>query len=77
MKTQQLPLRFLEDLAKQFKRAVYEQALPPDDIRDGDPLYQAALAVEQDEVLAEEMAEWQTATIADGLPCGSSRDRSR
>jgi hypothetical protein len=36
---------------------------PPDD----DSLYRAALAVEQDEELAAEMAEWEAATITDGL----------
>jgi hypothetical protein len=34
---------------------------------DDDPLYQAALAVEQDEELAAEMAEWEEATIGDGI----------
>lgn len=36
---------------------------PPDD----DPLYEITLAVEEDEELASEMAEWEAATIADGL----------
>ena len=44
----------------------WKTALPPED-RDDDPLYQAALAVEEDETLADEMAEWEAATIADGL----------
>ena len=39
---------------------------PPDDSGDDDPLYQAALAVERDEALASEMAEWEAATIDDG-----------
>jgi hypothetical protein len=89
MTTQQLLLRLPEDLIRRFKRAVaprerskfvqhlLEQALPPDEVSDSDPLYQAALAVEQDEALAAEMAEWETATIDDGLPSGASRDRSR
>jgi len=43
-----------------------------------DPLYLAALAVEQDAALAEEMAEWEAATIADGLfakPCPPAQYR--
>jgi hypothetical protein len=44
-----------------------EDALPPEDgIADG-PLYQAALAVEQDHALLAEMAEWEVATLEDGL----------
>ena len=34
---------------------------------DDDPLYRAALAVEQDARLVAEMAEWEVATVADGL----------
>jgi len=34
---------------------------------DDDPLYQAALAVEQDEQLGTEMAEWEGATVGDGI----------
>jgi hypothetical protein len=34
---------------------------------DIDPLYQAALAVEQDAALKEEMAEWEAGMVADGL----------
>jgi len=67
-----------ESLVRRFKRNVsvrqrsrfiqrlLEDALPPED-RDDDPLYQAALAVEEDETLAAERAEWEVATIADGL----------
>jgi hypothetical protein len=89
MTTQQLLLRLPEDLVRRFKRAVaprerskfvqhlLEQALPPDEVSDNDPLYRVALATEQDEALAAEMAEWETATIDDGLPSESSRDRSR
>ena len=42
-----------------------EQALPLDEVSDSDPLYRAALAVEEDEALTAEMAEWETATIDD------------
>lgn len=38
---------------------------PGEDALDADPLYQAALAVEQDLRLAAEMAEWEEATLAD------------
>jgi hypothetical protein len=53
------------------------QVSPPDALSGSDPLYQAALAMERDEALAAEMAEWETATINDGLPSESSRDCSR
>jgi hypothetical protein len=51
-----------------------ERAPPPDEVGDSDPLYQAALAVEQDETLAAEMAEWELATIKDGLSSEPSQD---
>ncbi len=44
-----------------------KQAFPTVGAEDSDPLYQAARAVEQDEQLAAEMAEWEAATIADGM----------
>jgi metal-responsive CopG/Arc/MetJ family transcriptional regulator len=81
MPTEQLLLRLPEDLVSRFKRAVparersafvrqlLEQALPADR-DDMDPLYLAAVAVERDEALAAEMAEWQAATIGDGLSGG-------
>ena len=77
--TEQLLVRLPEELVKRFRRAVarrqrskfverlLEQALPPDEVSDTDPLYLAALAVEQDEALAAEMAEWEAATVDDGL----------
>ena len=77
MATQQLLIRLPEDLARRLKRrvpargrsafvqALLEQALPPDEGED-DPLYRAALAVEQDERLGAEMAEWDAA-VGDGL----------
>ena len=89
MTTQQILLRLPEDLARRFKRAVaprerskfvqrlLEQALPPDEVSDSDPLYQTALAVAEDEALAAEMAEWETATIDDGFESDASPGRSR
>jgi thioredoxin-like negative regulator of GroEL len=89
MITQQILLRLPEDLVRRFKRAVaprersnfvqrlLEQALPSDEVSDSDPLYRAALAVEQDEALAAEMAEWETATIDDGFAFDASREPSR
>lgn len=89
MTTQQLLLRLPEDLVRRFKLTVaprerskfvqrlLEQALPPDEVSDSGPLYRVALAVERDEALVEEMVEWETASIAEGLPSESSRDRSR
>jgi hypothetical protein len=41
--------------------------LPPEDGADDDPLYQSALKIERDDRLASEMAEWEEATLADGL----------
>lgn len=88
MTMQQLLLRLPKDLVRRFKRTVaprerskfvqhlLEQALPPDEVSDSDPLYRAALEVERDAALAAEMEEWETATIDDGLRSGSSRDRS-
>ncbi|MFL5255056.1 MAG: hypothetical protein ACJ8AI_19620 [Rhodopila sp.] len=77
MTTEQLLLRLPEDLVRRFKQAVparersafvrqlLEQALPAAD-GDNDPLYLAAVAVEQDESLNAEMAEWGS-TVGDGL----------
>ena len=79
MPTMQLLVRLPEGLVKRFKRNVsarqrskfiqrlLEEALPSEDGSDDDPLYQIALAVEKDEQLASEMAEWETATIGDGF----------
>jgi len=77
--TTQLLIRLPDALVRRFKRNVsvrhrskfverlLEEALPPEDGSDDDPLYQAALAVEQDPALAAEMAEWEAATLDDGL----------
>lgn len=80
MSTGQLLLRLPEDLLARFRQSVpnrersafvqrlLEQALPePDEDDDNDPLYLAALAVEQDEALNREMAEWEAGTINDWL----------
>jgi hypothetical protein len=53
-----------------------EHTAPPTQA-DDDPLCQAALAVEQDAWLAGEMAEWETATVCDGLAVASLRRRRR
>lgn len=77
MAMQQLLVRLPDELVRRLKRRVpsrarsafvqrlIEEALPADDDND-DPLYQAACAVERDERLAGEMADWD-ATIDDGL----------
>jgi len=77
MATQQLLVRLPEELLRRLKRQVpargrsafvqhlLEQALAPEGGED-DPLYRAALEVEQDERLMAEMAEWDI-TFADGL----------
>ena len=79
MSTTQVLIRLPDALVRRLKRNVsvrqrskfiqrlLEDALPPDDGGDDDPLYQAALAVEEEHALAAEMAEWEIATIADGL----------
>ena len=83
----QLLIHLPEALARRFKRTIpirersrfiqqlLEEALPPDGVPDDDPLYQAALAVEQDEQLAAEMAEWEEATLADGLDSASDLEK--
>jgi len=75
MSNHQVLMRLPEDVVRRLKRQVparersrfvaglLDRALPPDS---DDPLHQAALAVERDRGLAEEMAEWD-ATAADGL----------
>lgn len=77
--TIQLLVRLPDDLVRRFKRSVaarqrskfierlLEEALPDVENREEDPLYQAALAVEQDQELAAEMAEWEEMTIGDGI----------
>ena len=40
---------------------------PTNEVSGTDPLYQAALAVEKDEALAAEMAEWERAMLGDGI----------
>lgn len=77
MATEQLLVRLPEDLVRRLKRRVpararsafvqrlLEQALPADEGEE-DPLYQAALGVEQDERLAAEMADWD-GSVDDGL----------
>jgi hypothetical protein len=77
--TQQLLLHLPDQLVRRLRRAVparqrskfiqdlLEEALPPDGAVETDPLYLAALSVEADEALAAEMAEWEPATVADGV----------
>lgn len=82
-----LLVRLPDSLARRFKRHVamrqrskfierlLEEALPPEDVSDDDPLYRATLVVEQDERLASEMAEWEEATLSDGLPDDRGRHK--
>ena len=60
-----------------FVQRLLEDALPPEDGSDDDPLYQAALAVEKEHELTTEMAEWEVATIDDGLANGGSSKKHR
>ena len=81
MAMQQLLVRLPEELARRLKQRVparrrsafvqhlLEQALLPDEGED-DPLYRAALAVEQDARLTAEMAEWDIA-VGGGLTPGA------
>jgi hypothetical protein len=81
----QLLLHLPDDLVRRFKRTIaarqrsrfverlLEEALPPEELRDDDPLYQAALAVEADLKLSAEMADWEEATLGDGLIAPSLR----
>jgi hypothetical protein len=91
MSTTQLLVRLPDELARRFKRSVLprqrskfiqrllEEALPLEN-GDDDPLYEAALAVENEHGLASEMAEWEAATIEDGFTNGGPErhgDRSK
>jgi metal-responsive CopG/Arc/MetJ family transcriptional regulator len=85
MATQQVLVRLPEELARRFRRCVsdrrrsefiqrlLEQALPPTDGSESDPLYQAALAVEKDARLAAEMTEWSVLSKDDGEPAAAWR----
>ena len=89
MPTTQLLIRLPDELVKRFKRNVsvrqrskfiarlLDQALPPSDAGDADPLYQAALAAEKDADLSAEMAEWETAALNDGLGDGEPSAKRR
>ena len=78
MATQQLLIRLPDELVQRLRRKVpargrsafvqrlLEEALAEDE-GENDPLYLAALDVEQDEQLAAEMAAWD-GTVEDGLP---------
>jgi plasmid stability protein len=81
MVTQQLLIRLPEELAQRLRRRVpargrsafvqslLEKALPADE-GENDPLYLAAMSVEQDERLTAEMADWDV-TAGDGLLGGA------
>ena len=89
MSTQQVLVHLPEDLVRRFRRAVaprqrskfierlLEEALPTGEVSDSDPLYQAALAVEQDEALAGEMAEWESTMLGDGIIAEPNDDTKR
>jgi hypothetical protein len=58
--------------AQQVHSAAARRRSAPRGWGDDDPLYQAALAVEKEHELASEMAEWEAATIEDGLGDGKN-----
>jgi len=72
----QILLHLPDELVRRFKQSVparersrfverlLEEALPD---ADDDPLYLIALEVQKDEALNAEMAEWESATVSDGL----------
>ncbi len=84
-RTTQLLIRLPESVARRFKRRIavrerskfieklLDEALPPEEVSDDDPLYRAALAVEADDRLSSDMTEWEEATAADGLHRSPSR----
>ena len=79
MASEQILVRLPYELARRFRRAVplrqrskfieqlLDHALPVEVTDDADPLFQAALAVEQNEALAAEMSEWENTTVEDCL----------
>jgi metal-responsive CopG/Arc/MetJ family transcriptional regulator len=79
MASTQLLIHLPDELVRRLKRNVsarqrskfiqrlLEDALPSENGADDDPLYQVALAVEDEHALSPEMAEWEAATIGDGL----------
>jgi metal-responsive CopG/Arc/MetJ family transcriptional regulator len=85
--TTQLLIHLPDALARRFKRRIavrqrskfierlLEDALPAEEVADDDPLYRTALAVEQDERLTSEMAEWEEATSADGFDSDGRRGK--
>jgi metal-responsive CopG/Arc/MetJ family transcriptional regulator len=87
MPTTQVLIHLPDELVRRFKRHIsvrqrskfvqwlLEDALPPEDGSDDDPIYQAALAVEKEQELASEMAEWEAATIEDGFSEGKDAGR--
>jgi hypothetical protein len=87
MATEQVLLRLPNDLVRRFEPRVpgrlrsafvqrlLEQALPVQGYDDA--LYQAAVAVERDARLASAMAEWDSATVSDGLAVATSQRRRR
>ena len=89
MSTQQVLVHLPEELVRRFRRAIaprqrskfierlLEEALPADEVSDSDPIYQAALAVERDEALAAEMAEWEQAMLGDGIIAEPGSDPNR
>ncbi|HXC27435.1 MAG TPA: hypothetical protein VNV38_05715 [Stellaceae bacterium] len=88
MATQQLLLHLPDELVRRLKRTVparsrskfiqdlLEQALPPDEVGDSDPLYLAALEVEKDEVLAAETGGWEL-VLSDGGAATGDGGRSQ
>lgn len=88
MHTTQLLVRLPDALVRRFRRRVavrerskfiqrlLEEALPSGH-SDEDPLYRAAIAVEQDAELNAEMGLWEEAAVADGFGKPPTRKRSR
>ena len=60
----------------QSEAKIEAQAADDGDTWTREELEQAALSLKQDEALAAEMAEWETATVADGM-CGNPSKRTQ
>lgn len=88
MTTTPLLVRLPDELVRRFRRTVpvrqrskfiqrlLEDAIPPSEGDEADPLYRTALSVEADAELASEMQGWEAATIADGLDAPQDRQRN-
>jgi hypothetical protein len=57
---------------RRFSGGLLEDTLPSKNASDQDPLYLAALAMENEHMLSAEMDDWEVSTIADGVGEGDT-----